>query len=212
MKLLELFSGTKSVSKAIGDKYDEIISLDVLDKNNPTFVTDILKWDYKIYPREFFHTIWASPPCTEYSVAKTTGIRNIELANSIVKKTLEIIDYFKPVKWFMENPQTGLLKSQPFMKDIPFYDVDYCQYGKDYRKRTRIWTNVKLFEPKICIKSKCSKVVDNRHIASCGNGYSTNIKTESKYSGKAYTNRQIRQDEKYSIPEQLIKDLFYDHL
>lgn len=200
MKLLELFSGTKSVSKSVGDKYDEIISLDVLDKNNPTVVSDILKWDYKIYPREYFHTIWASPPCTEYSKAKTTGIRNIELANSIVKKTLEIIDYFKPIKWFMENPQTGLLKSQSFMKDIPFYDVDYCQYGKDYRKRTRIWTNIKGFDPKICIKSKCSKVVDGKHVASCGNGYSK------------YTNRQIKQNEKYSIPEQLIKDLFYDAL
>jgi hypothetical protein len=32
MKLLELFSGTKSVSKAVGHLYDEIVSVDILIK------------------------------------------------------------------------------------------------------------------------------------------------------------------------------------
>ena len=41
---------------------------------------------------------------------KTTGVRKIDEANKIVLKTLEIIDYFKPKYWFIENPQTGLLK------------------------------------------------------------------------------------------------------
>jgi len=50
MKLLELFSGTGSVSKSVGHLYDEIISIDILEKFNPTEVADILKWNYKKYP------------------------------------------------------------------------------------------------------------------------------------------------------------------
>jgi site-specific DNA-cytosine methylase len=77
-----------------------------------------MDWDYKQIPSGHFDFIWASPPCTEYSVAKTVGERKIEEANQIVLKTLEIIDYFKPRVWFIEKPQTGLLKKQPFMKDF----------------------------------------------------------------------------------------------
>ena len=32
------------------------------------------------------------------------------IQNKIVLKTLEIIDYFNPTWWFIENPQTGKLK------------------------------------------------------------------------------------------------------
>lgn len=196
MKLLELFSGTGSVRKAVGDSFDEIVSIDILPKFEPTECTDILSWNYKKYPPGYFDAIWASPPCTEYSKAKTRGVRNFALADSIVLKTIEIIEYFNPERWFIENPQTGLLKDREFMWGLPYYDVDYCQYGKDYRKRTRFWTNIDNFIPKTCDGITCPKMKDNKHISSCGNGY------------KRYTVRAIPKFEKYSIPESLIKDLF----
>ena len=56
--------------------------------------------------------------------------------------TLEIIEYLEPKYFIIENPQTGLLKQQWFMHDLPFVDVDYCKYGFPYRKRTRLWNNV----------------------------------------------------------------------
>ena len=62
----------------------------------------------KIYPVGYFDVIWSSPPCTEYSKAKTTGIRKIEYANSIVLKTIEIINYLNPKSFIIENPRTGL--------------------------------------------------------------------------------------------------------
>ena len=40
-------------------------------------------------------------------------------ANTIVLKSSKIIDYFTPKYWFIENPQTGLLKKHDFMKDLP---------------------------------------------------------------------------------------------
>jgi site-specific DNA-cytosine methylase len=103
MKLLELFSGTGSVNKAVGNMFDEIVSIDILPKFNPTECVNILDWDYHKYPPHYFDCIWASPPCTHYSTAYTRGIRDIEGANQIVLRTLEIIEYFQPNKWFIEN-------------------------------------------------------------------------------------------------------------
>ena len=193
MKLLELFSGTGSVRKTVGEKFDEIVSIDILPKFSPTECVNILDWNYKKYPPHYFESIWSSPPCTHYSTAKTKGIRDIEGSNKIVLRTLEIIEYFKPNKWFMENPQTGLLKNQEFMKDIPFIDVDYCQYGYDYRKRTRIWTN-QIIQGKLCDKKTCTKVRDNRHFVCVGSG--------------RITDRHPTKNEKYSIPSLLILELF----
>ena len=107
MKLLELFSGTKSVGKVAEKLGYDITSLDL---KNADINTDILEWDYKQYPIGYFDIIWASPPCTEYSEAKSRGNRNIEYANQIVLKTLEIIHYLQPTYYILENPQTGLLK------------------------------------------------------------------------------------------------------
>ena len=145
MNLLEMFSGTGSVglvAKAMGFN---VISLDL---KNADINTDILKWDYKQFDRNHFDFIWSSPPCTEYSVAKTTGIGNIEYANSIVLKTVEIIKYFNPKYCVIKNPQTGLLKNQEFMDEFGFKDVDYCKHGLNYRKRTRLWNNITTWKPR----------------------------------------------------------------
>jgi site-specific DNA-cytosine methylase len=107
MKFLELFSGTGSVGTVAKRLHWHVVSLDL---KNADINCDILEWDYRQYPSGYFDFIWSSPPCIEYSIAKTTGIRKIDEANKIVLKILEIIEYFKPTVWFIENPQTGLLK------------------------------------------------------------------------------------------------------
>lgn len=171
-----------------------MISIDIVSKFNPDVCINILDWDYKQYPPDYFNAIWASPPCTQYSIAKTRGIRDIEGANKIVQKTLEIIDYFQPSLWFIENPQTGLLKNQEFMHNIPFYDVDYCQYGKQYKKRTRIWTNKPVFPARLCPgKLVCPQIQGGRHVLNTGNFSQS---------------RKMSVEEKYSIPEQLVRELF----
>ena len=62
-------------------------------KTKPTIVTNILEWDFTMYDVGSFDVIWASPPCTEYSIAKTIGVRDLETADAIVMRTLEIINY-----------------------------------------------------------------------------------------------------------------------
>ena len=86
-------------------------------------------------------------PCTEYSVAKSIGVRDLKKADKIVKKCLQIIEYFEPKKWFVENPGgPGLLNKRPFMPKFNHLKNEccYCMYGHPYRKRTNIWSNVKL--------------------------------------------------------------------
>ncbi|MFM7979844.1 MAG: hypothetical protein ACKPKO_11055, partial [Candidatus Fonsibacter sp.] len=47
-----------------------------LDRGMPADIrTDIMDWDYTTYSPHEFKVVWASPPCTEYNMAKTTGVR-----------------------------------------------------------------------------------------------------------------------------------------
>ena len=162
MKLLELFSGTKSVGKVAEQLGYEVVSLDLKDAD---INIDILNWDYHQYQPKHFDVIWASPPCTEYSIAKSTGVRKIEEANQIVERTLNIIEYLNPKYYIIENPQTGLLKKQWFMYGMPYIDIDYCKYGMPYRKRTRLWNNVFNWKPRPLCKKDCNSMVGNKHKA-----------------------------------------------
>jgi len=160
--LLELFSGTKSVGKVAEQLGFDVVSLDL---RNADINCDILHWDYTIFTPGTFDVVWASPPWTEYSRAKTVGVRNIDYANEIVLKTLDIIRYLQPTYFIIENPQTGLLKNQWFMNDIPYNDVDYCKYGMPYRKRTRLWNNIPNFTPLPLCNKDCNSMIGNRHIS-----------------------------------------------
>ena len=193
MRILELFAGTSSFGQVADEFEHEVISL---DKDMPASIQcDILDWDYTVYPSNYFNFIWSSPPCVEYSIAKTKGIRNLELANAFVLKTLEIIEYFSPVFYVIENPATGLLKHQPFMLNKNYKDVDYCKYGFSYRKRTRLWNNLVNWEPRALCKKDCGAMVGNRHLDSAQRGPDRTM--------DGLVGRNIRQAELYRIPADL---------
>tara|TARA_S200002703_G_scaffold131662_3_gene119286 strand:+ start:2433 stop:3017 length:585 start_codon:yes stop_codon:yes gene_type:complete len=194
MKVLELFSGTKSVGKCCDAIGWESVSVDLIEPADHQ--VNILDFDYKQYPKDEFDIVWASPPCTEYSImnfCRPEKTLDIEGSNKLVLKALEIIEYFKPQYWFLENPQTGTLKNQPFMKDLNFYDVDYCMYNHPIKKRTRIWTNKKNFNNLLC-KKTCGKIKDGKHLSL------------RYYSMKGVNRLHLR----YAIPEDLIFSLFLE--
>ena len=174
MRLLELFSGTGSICRAFRDKGWNVVSLDIDPKAGADITADILTWDYRIYPEGHFDAVWSSPVCTMYSVARSRAKipRDLVWADSLVAKTLEIIDYFKPKVWGVENPGSGLLKTREVVAGLPWKDISYCKYGFFYRKWTRIWTNSKKWIPRpICCKTTpCESIKDGRHIQTAQRG------------------------------------------
>jgi hypothetical protein len=151
MKVLELFCGTKSVGN-VWEQYGwEITSVDIEKKFSPDILANVLDWDYKIYQPGYFDVIWASPPCTCFSALKKSNIGRgkmtresfnkelDEIGIPLLRKTEEIITYFNPTYWFMENPMSGDMKKYTIFDN--WTDVAYCRYGFPYKKATRIWTN-----------------------------------------------------------------------
>ena len=193
VRLLELFSGTGSVGRVAKEKGWEVVSVDIDPRADIN--ADILSWDYKTL-RENFDVVWASPPCTMYSsyqnIHTPKHLRDLGPSNALVMKAIEIITYFEPLYFFIENPQTGILKDQSFVCPLPFHDVDYCMYGYSSRKRTRIWTNYTEFEGKLCDKT-------------CGS-YGLHFVNHKWRNG--HPNLPDSLDEKHAIPAPLIRDLF----
>jgi len=148
VKVLELFAGSRSFSKVAEELGHETFSVDIKDFDNIDYVVNILELDVNKIPFKP-DVIWASPPCTYFSVAsigkhwnKNHTPKTLEaiVGCQIVRKTLEIINELQPDYFFIENPR-GKLRKLEFMKKIPRATVTYCQYGDKRMKPTDIWTN-----------------------------------------------------------------------
>jgi len=209
MKVLELFAGTGSVGKIAKQNGWEVVSLDL---KGADINTNILDWDYKKdYKPGDFDIIWASPPCHTFSGLRRTWIgRKLKCHNGevcsaelldkdmeeqglpILRKAEEIIDYFQPKTWFIENPESGKMKK--YITDRPHHVVDYCRYADwGYKKPTRIWSNVGEFVPKRCDCKERGLLVNNK-----------NHPVKIGCKGKDRTTLK----ERYRIPPDLVIDLF----
>lgn len=165
-RILELFCGTKSVGKVFETAGYEVISLDYNKKFDATHTEDILTWDYHQYPPGYFDVIWASPDCTTWSLAtggkyrtkaSIWGLNNdfqdrATLGNNMILRVIEILKYFQPKSWFIENPR-ALLQHFPPLKDFVeevganmnlVYYANYNNWG--FPKPTNIWSNLQLWE------------------------------------------------------------------
>jgi site-specific DNA-cytosine methylase len=149
VKILELFAGSKSFSNAAASHGHQVFTSDYDPAFDTHYCVDIFDFDYDKVP--FIpDVIWASPPCESFSVAsighhwnhdKTPKTKNAETGMNMILKTLEIIEYYNPKYYFIENPR-GMMRKMPFMQHHPVrHTVTYCQYGDTRMKPTDIWTN-----------------------------------------------------------------------
>ena len=155
MRIWEICSGTGSVGRPWRAAGHEVMSLDSDPKCGADVCQDIMTWEYTDFSLEQPDVIWCSPPCTQYSRARTRAKtpRDLVGADALVQRCLDIIAYWQPKYWFIENPQTGLLRTRDVVQGVPFVDLDYCMYGAFYRKRTRIWTNTAWTPRPLCTGS-----------------------------------------------------------
>ena len=146
MKILELFAGSKSIGNAAKALGHEVFSIDIQDFEGIDLAKDIefvTSDDIPFVP----DMIWASPPCTTYSIAAISHHRNGQIAKSdfakksdrLVLNTLKLIKEFDCV-YYIENPR-GMMRKMNFMKGIPRVTVWYCTYGDKRAKPTDIWSN-----------------------------------------------------------------------
>jgi len=239
MRVLELFSGTGSVGKVCEELGYETVSVDI--EMPATHKVNIMEFDYKQYPQDHFDIVWASPPCQSYSSLQRTWfgrMRKGEIytreknmleqdeADKLVLKAFEIIKYFNPKFWFVENPSTGNLKNRDIMANINYYDYDYCKYSDwGYKKRTRFWTNRTDLEPKLC-KNDCENmfnssqkihkkrigvsktVIDNGKVIFCCSKAQREKYKNFENIQKKGNDISTTLHERYRVPPNIIIDLF----
>ena len=133
------------MGKAAKELGIEVFSVDLIPFEGIDLAKDLLKVRVSDLPWRP-DIIWASPPCTSYSIAAVSHHRNRAealseaaiLGDKLVKATLGLINYYKPDHWFIENPR-GMLRKMPFMEALNRSTVTYCQYGDNRMKPTDIW-------------------------------------------------------------------------
>lgn len=189
--LLELFSGTGSIGRAFGALGWEVISVDIDPRANATYCCDVLQWDYTCL--DHVDVIWASPPCTMFSNARTKGCSaDLESADSLVLRTLEIAEGLGNPALFLENPHSGKLKRRGLLDHLSMRVLDYCRYDMPYRKRTSVWTSTTWVPSQKLCKHDCASSVNGKHLAIAQQGP----------PGPRFTQRQL-----YMIPAKLCEEI-----
>ncbi len=203
-RALFLCSGTGSVGRPFRRAGWEVVDVDRDPRFGAELVVDILAWDHRAaFPPGHFDVVWASPDCTQYSTARTTAKtpRDLQGADRLVSKCLQIIAHLAPRLWFVENPDTGLLKGREVVAGLPFVRLDYCMYGAPYRKRTRVWTNAEgMWTPQLCNRSH---LVDGRRHAKTAQRFAGRLPDGTRLAGDVCT-----LDELHALPQELCEEIF----
>lgn len=157
IRLAELFAGSGSVRKAA-----EAINAQSIGQGGPV-IYEVWSTDWQAFPG-IDHVgnilnirlqdlpwhpdlIWASVPCTTYSLLAIGHHRHntqpksdaARLGDRIVLHTLELIRQ-AGCRYVIENPR-AVLRKMPFMRGIDRRTVTYCKYGDQVMKPTDLWSN-----------------------------------------------------------------------
>ena len=99
------------------------------------------------HPPKNVYGVFANPPCTEFSIARTGGkARNPEEGMKLVRECQRIISECGELKfWVIENPATGALRNY---LGKPNYAYQPWWYGSPWTKKTALWGKFNIPERK----------------------------------------------------------------
>lgn len=164
MKVLELFAGLGSISRAFERRGHDVVSVDLDERFKGCIYRDVYSFEFE--ELNDFDVVWASPDCRTYSRAThchRIGVDPISdyaiYCDCMNKEFFEKLTKINGL-WFIENLR-GAMRKMPFTEGLPRYMITYCQYGGQYRKETDIWTN----HPNPDFRAPC-KVGANCHLHS----------------------------------------------
>jgi site-specific DNA-cytosine methylase len=179
--MIELFAGSGILANTFKENNYNTLTIGFKDKTEYKLDLEmnILDVDYDLLElikasMGKVNVIFSGSPCECFSklgaIHKTfidgkPNYDNPKLVNAVAvhKKAIQIIEYFNPDIWFIENP-SGFLQTMDFMKNIGWiYGLNMCMYnhqinGKYFKKPTQLWSNVGIFSFKRC-ENKYSKHV-----------------------------------------------------
>jgi hypothetical protein len=153
MLIFDFFAGTGSATKAFEDAGHKVIKFELDPSFNTDEVVDIFDLNAKDLIAKYGvpDFIWASPPCTAFSVASMhkhwsgghkAYVPNTEFAKlsiTLVQHTLDLIKNLNPtIGYVIENPR-GVLRKLPVLQNEQLRTITYCQYGDIRMKPTDLW-------------------------------------------------------------------------
>jgi len=165
MRILEVFCGTKSMSKVFEKNGWDVVTIDIDKKWKPTICVNVLDWDYKTFDKNYFDHIHLSPPCiymsqvqqswygrykgrgdNKYLFTEEIHKEQLKESDKILHKINEIINYFDNITFTIENPYHSRFNNIT-QRNILKYDYaicDYCRYDYPVKKPTVFYNNFNL--------------------------------------------------------------------
>lgn len=165
--IFDLFSGTGSSTQAFRDAGHTVWRFELDDSFEAEEYVNVFdltaQYLLETYGKPDF--IWASPPCTAFSVASMGhhwgGGANAYVpktqaaveSQELVAHTRKLLEQLNPTYGFLiENPR-GMLRKLPVMNGLQRQSVTYCRYGDNRMKPTDLWGVVENWHPRDMCKN-----------------------------------------------------------
>lgn len=166
----DFFAGTGSSTQALEDRGWKVIRFELDRSFDADVHEDVLELDVPFLLGAFGRPdfVWASPPCTSFSIAAmghhwdnrltnpTPKTETAKLGIKMVSHTVRLIAGLQPRQgWLMENPR-GMLRKMDAVKGLPMSTISYCQYGDFRMKPTDVWGGINGWLPSKMCKNNSS--------------------------------------------------------